>query len=270
MVNITSKQKNKMIDLKTKLSRRELTIGSWITIGSPSIAEIMANSGFDWLTIDMEHSAITLNVAQNLTRVIELCHCSPLVRIGDNDPVLIKRIMDTGAHGIIVPMINNRSEAERAVAATKYPPVGMRGVGLTRAQKYGYDFEGYKEWNQSNSIVIVQIEHIDAVNNLEEILSVNGVDGFLVGPYDLSASLGVPGDFDHSSLLEALDHISYISKQLGSLSGYHVIPTDFCFVEEKIEQGYQFIAHSLDILFLGNECRKSTSQWKNIIKKKIK
>ena len=259
-----------MIDLKTKLNRRELTIGSWITIGNPAIAEIMANSGFDWLTVDMEHSAITLNIAQDLIRVIELCNCSPLVRIGNNDPVLIKRIMDTGAHGIIVPMVNTRNEAEKAVEATKYPPIGKRGVGLARAQKYGSDFEGYRKWNQNNSIVIVQVEHIDSVNNLEDILSVNGVDGFLVGPYDLSASLGVPGNFDHPSFIEALKRISSVSKKLNALSGYHVIPTDFCFVEEIIKQGYQFIAHSLDIMFLGNECRKSISQWNKIRNKKEK
>jgi len=257
-----------MIDLKTKLNRRELTIGSWITIGNPAIAEIMANSGFDWLTVDMEHSAITLNITQEVIRVIELCNCSPLVRIANNDPVLIKRVMDTGAHGIIVPMVNTKYEAEKAVESTKYPPIGKRGVGLARAQKYGNDFEGYKQWNQENSVVIVQIEHIDAVNNLEDILSVNGVDGFLVGPYDLSASLGIPGNFEHPNLIEALDHISIVSKQLNSLSGYHVISTDFGFVEEKIEQGYQFIAHSLDILFLGNECRRSISLWNQTVKKK--
>ncbi|KPA10268.1 2,4-dihydroxyhept-2-ene-1,7-dioic acid aldolase, partial [Candidatus Magnetomorum sp. HK-1] len=108
---------------------------------------------------------------------------------------------------------------------------------------------------------------INAVNNLEDILSVNDVDGFLVGPYDLSASLGIPGNFDHPSLIEALNHISFVSKRLKSLSGYHVIPTDFSFVEEKIEQGYQFIAHSLDILFLGNECQRSISLWNKTIKK---
>ena len=257
-----------MNNIKTKLERRELTIGSWITMGNTSIVEIMATSGFDWLTIDMEHTSITLDIAQDLIRVIELCNCAPFVRISNNDPVIIKRVMDTGAHGIIVPMINTRSEAENAVAAAKYPPQGIRGVGLSRAQKYGNDFPGYREWNQKYSVVIVQIEHIDAVNNIEDILSVEGVDGFLIGPYDLSASLGVPGEFKNSNVLEALKHVSTVSKRLNALSGYHVIPTDFKYVEEKIEEGYHFIAHSLDILFLGDQSRQTVSLWKKTLERK--
>ena len=241
--------------LKEKLRNRELTIGSWITIGSTVVAEIMAKAGYDWLTIDMEHSAITIDIAQELIRVIELCGVTPLVRVGKNDANLIKRVMDAGAHGVIVPMVNTREDAENAVKSVKYPPRGFRGVGLARAQKYGADFEGYKQWNDKNSIVIVQVEHILAVENLEEILSVPGVDGFIIGPYDLSGSLGVPGEFDNPEVLDALKRVKEISEKKNALSGFHVIPpTDEAF-QEKVDEGYKFIAHSLDILFLGNSCR---------------
>src|SRR3989338_2009418 len=155
-----------MINLKEKLKNKNLTIGSWITIGHPSIAEIMVKAGFDWLAVDMEHSAITLEQAQTLIQVIELGGCVPLVRVEENNPTLIKRVMDTGAYGIIVPMVNNKSDAVKAVEAVRYPPLGKRGVGLARAQGYGISFEKYKKWLNTESVVIVQIEHIDAVRNL--------------------------------------------------------------------------------------------------------
>src|SRR5512136_2475206 len=154
------------MNLKQKLRKRALTIGSWITLGHPAIAEIMAKAGFDWLTIDLEHSAITLDQTQQLIQVIELCGVTPLVRVGENGPYLIKRVMDAGAHGVIVPMVNTAEEAKRAVDAVKYPPEGRRGVGLGRAQGYGFEFEKYRDWSREKSVVIVQIEHIDAINNL--------------------------------------------------------------------------------------------------------
>jgi len=243
--------------LKQKLKNCELTIGSWITIGHTAVAEIMARAGYDWLTIDMEHSAITVDIAQDLIRVIELCGVVPLVRVGENDPNLIKRVMDAGAHGVIVPMVNSKGDAEKTVASVQYPPKGFRGVGLARAQKYGADFEGYMKWNEQESIVIVQIEHIKAVENLEAILSVPGVDGFIIGPYDLSGSLGVPGQFDHPEMVKALNRVKDVSEKMNALSGFHVIPPEVEAFQEKIRDGYKFIAHSLDILFLGNGCRNS-------------
>ena len=248
--------------LKDKLKNRELTVGSWITIGSTVVAEIMAQAGFDWLTVDMEHSAITVEIAQELIRVIELCGVVPLVRVGKNEPNLIKRVMDAGAHGVIVPMVNSREDAEQAVRSVKYPPQGFRGVGLARAQKYGDDFEGYRQWNEKESIVVVQVEHIDSVNNLEDILSVEGVDGFIIGPYDLSGSLGVPGQFDHPDVVEALKRVCEVSREMNALSGFHVIPPDADVFEAKRKEGYKFIAHSIDILFLGQSCRDSIQRIK--------
>ena len=231
-------------DLKNSLMKRELTIGSWITLGHPSIAEIMAKAGFDWLVVDMEHSAIELGQAQNLIQVIELAGCVPLVRVGENNPNLIKRVMDAGAHGVIVPMVNTEEDAIRAVKAVKYPPVGTRGVGLARAQGYGTDFEGYRNWVNDKSIVIVQVEHIEAVTNLEKIL--------IIGPYDLSGSVGKPGEFDDPGVKEALKKVAETSKEFNALSGFHVVPPDPDQVKEKIEEGYSFIAYSLDTLFLAD------------------
>lgn len=246
---------NEKHTLKYKLRTHTLTIGSWITIGDPSIAEIMAKSGFDWLTVDMEHSAITLHEAQQLIQVIELSGCVPLVRVGNNDPNLIKRVMDAGAHGVIVPMVNNAKDAELAVKAVKYPPIGTRGVGLARAQGYGVDFEKYKYWVERESIVIVQIEHIDAVNNIEEIILTEGVDGFIIGPYDLSGSLGIPGEFNDPKVTESLEKVKKAAKKANIISGFHVVPPEIDLLEAKIEEGYRFLGYSLDSLFLAEACR---------------
>lgn len=245
------------MSLKNRLKTKEVTIGSWITLGHPSVAEIMAQSAFDWLVVDMEHSVITLSAAQQLIQIIELSGIVPLVRVGENNANLIKRVMDAGAHGVIVPMVNSKEDAINAVKSVKYPPIGFRGVGLARAQKYGSDFVGYKNWCERDSIVIVQIEHIDAVKNLEEILDVQGVDGFIIGPYDLSGSLGVPGQFDHPLVIDALRKVKEISQEKNVLSGFHVIPPKFEEVLMKIEEGYKFVAFSLDILFLGDHCSKN-------------
>jgi len=247
------------MNLKQRIRNKELTLGSWITLGHPAIAEIMVQAGFDWLTVDMEHSAITLHQAQQLIQTIDLAGGVPLVRVGSNDANQIKRVMDAGAHGVIVPLVNTKAEAEAAVQAVRYPPYGKRGVGLARAQGYGFSFESYKQWVEKESIVIVQIEHIDAVNNLEEILSVDGVDSFIVGPYDLSGSLGAPGDFDHPNMKEALKRIREVAGKMNKPKGYHVVAPQERLLLDKVEEGYTFLAFSLDTLFLGEHCRNSLS-----------
>lgn len=249
--------------LNKRLKNRELTIGSWLQIGSPIVAEIMAQAGFDWLVVDMEHSAIGISEAQSLIQIIDLAGCVPLVRLSNNDSTLIKRVMDAGSHGIIVPNVNSVEEAAAAVKATRYPPNGMRGVGLWRAQGYGFDFDEYKKWQKTESIVIVQIEHIEGVNNLEAILRTEGVDGFIIGPYDLSASLGIPGEFERPDFKIALDTVHRVSKQVNALMGTHVVMPDISTVKKRIDEGYRFIAYSIDTLFLGQSCRIDLGRIKN-------
>ena len=252
-----------MTGLKNKIKSLKPTFGSWITIGDPVVAEIMAKSGFEWLTIDMEHSAISLDKAQNLIRIIELSGCSPLVRVGENNPYLIKRVMDAGAHGVIVPMINNADDAKKAVNAVKYPPNGIRGVGLARAQKYGFDFNGYKKWLETESLIIAQIEHVEGVENLESIISVEGIDCCIVGPYDLSGSLGLPGEYNNPKVSSELQKIEKICLKNKMPLGFHVIPPDYKEVEKYLSKGYTFLAFSLDTLFLGTICSEQVNRLKN-------
>lgn len=241
---------------KKKIDTQQISIGSWITLAHPAIAEIMAKAGFDWLAVDMEHSVITVREAEELIRVIDLCGVVPLVRLSANDPVQIKRVMDAGAHGVIVPMVNSAAEAEQAISAVRYPPQGMRGVGLARAQGYGNSFDKYLDWVNKESVVIVQVEHIEAVNNLKAILAVDGVDGFIVGPYDLSGSLGVPGQFDHPLMKEAMQRIETVGAASGKAPGIHVIEPKPDELKSRIEQGYRFLAYSLDIRMLDCACRE--------------
>lgn len=249
--------------LKSKLAKRQLTLGSWITLAHPAIAEIMSGAGFDWLAVDLEHSVITIREAEELIRVIALSGVCPLVRLSDNDPVLIKRVMDAGAHGIIVPMVNSAADAERAVEAVRYPPKGKRGVGLARAQGYGASFESYKKWLDEESVVVVQVEHIEAVENLEAILSVDGIDGFIVGPYDLSASLGVPGQFDHRSMMEAIDRVRSTAIASDRAAGIHVVQPDVEELLQRVEEGYSFLAYSLDVRMLDAACRSGLDGIRN-------
>lgn len=245
---------------KTNLKSGQVSIGSWITLAHPAIAEIMVKAGFSWLTIDLEHSVITIREAEELIRVISLSGVTPLVRLTSNDSNQIKRVLDAGAQGIIVPMVNSKLDAENAVAAAYYPPKGTRGVGLARAQAYGAGFADYKAWlDNEGCTVIVQIEHINAVENAEEILSVHGVDGYIIGPYDLSASMGLAGQLDHPEVLAAIKQVRDLGKRLQKPGGVHIIEPDTQRLQQLIQDGFTFLAYSLDIRMLDVSCRAAMS-----------
>jgi len=243
----------------------DISIGSWITLGHISIAEILADSGFDWLCIDLEHTVIDYIEAEQLIIAIEAKGCTPYVRVGANDPLIIKRVLDAGAKGVIVPMINSKDDAQKMVDAVKYPPVGKRGVGLSRAQGYGFEFEQYAKKVNHEIKIIAQIEHVDAINNLEEILQIDEIDGTIIGPYDLSGSMGKPGKYDDADVKVMLKRYEEISKKVNKPMGYHVIKPDHKLVLEKIRVGYEFIAFSLDTLFLGTSCRAEINKIRKYI-----
>jgi 2-dehydro-3-deoxyglucarate aldolase len=241
--------------LKNKLRANALTIGSWITLGHPSIAEILASAGYDWLVVDLEHTTISIEQAGELIRVIDLCGVAPLVRLTSNHPDQIKRVMDAGAHGIVVPMVNSVDDAVHAVAATRYAPQGIRGVGLARAQKYGNGFSDYLQWQSDGPVVIVQIEHKDALDHLEAIFSVPGLDGFIIGPYDLSCSMGMPGEFERSEFKAAMNQILATGLRMKFPAGLHIVEPDPARLRQVIEEGYRFIAYSVDMRMLDVSAR---------------
>tara|TARA_B110000503_G_scaffold66306_1_gene103962 strand:- start:8980 stop:9714 length:735 start_codon:yes stop_codon:yes gene_type:complete len=234
---------------------RTASIGSWITINNSSIAEIMADAGFDWLCVDLEHSTIDYSETQQLILAIQSKGLRAFVRVGENNTRIIKRVLDAGADGIIVPSVNSALEAQKAVNSVKYPPEGKRGVGLARAQSYGFEFESYRDIKSKEITLIVQIEHINAIEELDSIIQTEGVDGTFIGPYDLSGSMGKPGDWGAVEVQKAISTYEETAKKYNKLMGFHVTPPDYLLVEEKIEKGYNFIAFGFDAMFLGTMVR---------------
>ncbi len=250
------------MNLKQKIRNRELTIGSWLTIPHQSIVEIMATAKFDWITIDIEHSAIGMENIMNTIAHIQAAGMKAFVRVYDNDEIVIKRVLDAGADGIIVPMIKSKAEAEKMISSVYYPPKGNRGVGLSRAQKYGIGFEEYQEKLEKEIVIIAQIEHIDAITNLEEILEVEEIDATLIGPYDLSASMGKPGKYHLPDVKKAIEKYDKICKSKNKPLGAHVISSDHSQTQDKIDLGYTFLAFSLDFFFLGDKAREEMEKLK--------
>ena len=231
------------------------SIGSWITTNNIVVAELMSSFSFDWLCVDLEHTATDYNDLLKLILSIQACNKKAYVRVGSNDPLIIKRALDIGADGVIIPMINNADDAKKAINSIFYPPLGTRGVGLFRAQGYGFDFENYRD-NKSKKIeFIAQIEHIEAINNLDSILSLENVHGTIIGPYDLSSSIGKTGQLDCKELNDLVTKYENISKKYDKKMGYHVVPVDYRKVKEKIALGYNFIAFGFDLNFLGSSIK---------------
>ena len=243
--------------IKDKLSRGEVTIGSWMSMAHVSIAEILAGAGYDWVVVETEHTAIDVSEVLRLLIAIERGGSVPLVRLAWNDPIQCKAVLDSGAAGVIVPMVNTKQDAERAVAAAKYPPDGIRGVGLARAHRYGESFDEYVKHANEDSLVVVQIEHVDAVEKIDEILSVPGIDATFIGPYDLSMSMGLPGQLRHPDVIAARQHVLEATRARGLAAGIHLVHPDQAAADlpDYVASGYRFIALGTDILFLGDSCR---------------
>lgn len=262
-----------MLAEKIKRLHKEgkVSIGTWLTMAHMSVAEILASVGYDWVMIETEHTSIDVSEVMRLIMAVEGRGAVPLVRVAGNDPIQVKAVMDAGAAGIVVPMVNTRSDAERAVAAVKYPPEGMRGAcGAQRGQGYGFGYSEYTDYingvNQ-HSLVIVQIEHIDAVNNIDSIVTVPGIDGTFIGPYDLSMSMGLPGQLDHPDVEAAKQQVLEVTRQQNLAAGIHIVhpPTAIEELKRCIVSGYQFIALGTDILFLANSCRSLATDARQII-----
>jgi len=236
--------------LKAKLASGTTTIGTWITLSSPAIAEIFARAGFDWVVIDLEHSAIGNAEAAEMIRVLDLAGIPPLVRLTGHNTDQVKRLMDAGAHGILIPDVRTPEEAKSAVQAVHYLPRGTRGVGLARAQGYGEAFDKYREWLESEAVVVVMIEHSEAVKRAEEILRVPGVDAFFLGPYDLSASLGVPGQLKHPDVVEAIERVRVAAKKCGRFGGLHQVDPQPEELRRWVKAGFTFMAYATDFGFL--------------------
>jgi 2-keto-3-deoxy-L-rhamnonate aldolase RhmA len=248
--------------LRGSLADGRVVLGSWLSFAFPPVTEMFARAGFDFLVIDQEHAAIGAADTLSMIQVIDLAGAEAWVRVGANDPRLIKRALDSGATGIVVPMVSTPEEAEAAVSASRYPPRGTRGAGLFRAQDYGLGFAEYRPRADSGTTVVVQIEHIDAVRNLESILAVPGIDAFMVGPYDLSGSVGQPGAYDHPDVTWALAEVERVMGVSSVPGGFHVVHSGDEELLRRLNGGYRLIAYGDDMVFLAEKLRHEAERMK--------
>jgi 2-keto-3-deoxy-L-rhamnonate aldolase RhmA len=234
---------------RDKLKTGDLLVGTLITLPAPEVAEIFSRAGFDWLFIDMEHSQLDPREAVHLIQAAgERSAC--ILRVPLNDEIWLKKALDTGCDGVLIPQVNSQADAERAMRFCKFPPQGTRSVGITRAQGYGADGEEYLRRANDDVAVIVQIEHRDAVAHLSEILEVEGIDAALIGPYDLSASMGLVGQLDAPEVKTAIEQVRITCKKAGMPLGiFSATTAGAC---RHLEEGYRLIAVSSDILMLVN------------------
>ena len=229
---------------------KEVCLGAWMQIGHCAVAEIFARAGFDWVCVDLEHGAIDLETMTNIFRTLDAFDCVPVARLPLNDPVWIHRSLDAGARGLIIPMVNSASEAEKAISEAKYPPRGVRGFGYSRANMHGMDFDSYIKEANNEIAMVMQIEHKNAIANLEEIARVDGVDGFFIGPLDLSGSMGITGQLDHPDMVAALDKYKKVCNDFDLSAGMHLVRPNEDTIQSSINQGYTLIALGLDNVFI--------------------
>ena len=240
---------------KDKLHQGQPVLGGWTLTGHPAVAEIMAAEGFDFLVADMEHTPISVEAFYHIALAAKGTDCDVLARLPSCDAVLAKQVLDLGAAGIIVPSVNTPAEAAQSVAMAKFPPAGIRGASLCRATGFGSRFSEYFQAHNDEVLVVVMLEHITAVQNADAILATPGLDAVLIGPYDLSASMGLAGQLQHPDVLAAQETILDACRRRQVAAGIHVVPVDAGEVRRRIQQGFRFIACGIDTLFVREGCR---------------
>jgi 2-dehydro-3-deoxyglucarate aldolase/4-hydroxy-2-oxoheptanedioate aldolase len=232
---------------RTRLKRKEALLGTLLTLPSPELAEVLALTGLDWLFVDMEHSTMDAAVAQAILQAVA-GRLDCLIRVPLNDEIWIKKALDTGATGIIVPQVNSPEEAQRAVRYSRYPPQGARSVGLARAHGYGTDLLSYLRRANDEVVVVVQAEHIQAVKHIDEIVQIEGIDAVLVGPYDLSNSMGLVGQVEHPEVQAAIERVRQVCQALGMPLG--IFSANIERTADLKDQGYNLLAVSTDALLV--------------------
>jgi 2-keto-3-deoxy-L-rhamnonate aldolase RhmA len=248
--------------VRKALIERKLTIGTWIQIGHPAVAEILANAGFDWIAADCEHTDIDIKGFAEVARGMHGRGAAPMVRVRENDTLAIRQVLDLGAQGVIVPLVNSAEEAKKAVQAAKYPPEGIRGFCFSRMNNWGVDFDDYARQANEDIAVVVMIESKQAVENIDEILEVEGLDGVFIGPYDMSGSYGVVGQTSHPILLEAYNTVVKACEKHNKSAGLHIVKPTSKAVNKAIEDGFTFIALGADIVFFDQGARTAINEAK--------
>lgn len=230
--------------VRHKIREGTPSVGTWLATGSPLAAEMLAHQGFDWLNVDMEHNAIDISQTQAIFQAIATTDCIPFARVPWNDPQIIKRVLDIGAYGVVIPTIQSEAEAEAAVGACRYPPDGYRGMGTIRGRLYGG--ADYAERANDEICVVLMLETWKAVEDADAILSVPGIDAVFIGPNDLAASMGLPLGLDNAHP----DHVAAVSAIREACERHGVPPGIHCAspeaVNARMAEGFKWIALSSD------------------------
>ncbi|MDA1016317.1 MAG: aldolase/citrate lyase family protein [Planctomycetota bacterium] len=243
-------------NFRSRLRNGETLLGTMVTLSTPSTAEILADVGFDWLFVDGEHGPLdTSDLLAILQTVSRRVAC--LVRVPVADEVSIKKVLDLGAAGVIAPQVNTAEHAANVVSWSRYSPVGTRGVGLARAHGYGLRFQEYVETANETVSVVVQAEHARAVDNIESIVKVEGIDAILLGPYDLAASLGKMGQVDDPKVVAAIKHVTQTCRAAGVPLGMFGVTAKA--LTPYLECGYTLIVGGVDTLMLGTSAKRMLS-----------
>lgn len=242
--------------LKQRLAQAAPTVGGWLTLGGSRLASVLAAAGYDWVALDLEHTGIGLGDAADCIAAVRAAGVPVLVRLPSHDATLIKRLLDAGADGLIAPNVATVADVDALYAAMHYPPRGRRGVGLWRAQGWGDTFDEYVRAWPSRAVLAIQIESAEGVANAAALLGHDAVDAALVGPYDLSASLGVPGDTRGPAVQEALASVRAAAAAADVPAGVHVVTPDPAHLRAVLDAGDRFVAYGTDVQLLLGEARR--------------
>jgi 2-keto-3-deoxy-L-rhamnonate aldolase RhmA len=240
-------------DFRARLLRGERLIGTMVTLASPEVGEALAGAGFDWLFLDAEHGALATRDLQALMQGAGAA-MPCVVRVEAAAEVPIKKALDIGAAGVIVPQVNSAAQAREVVRFAKYSPLGARGVGVARAHGYGLRLAEYLAGANEQVAVIAQVEHIDAVGQIEEIARVAGIDAVLIGPYDLSASLGRMGEVGHPEVLAAIDRVTDTCRAAGVPLG--IFGVSAAAIQPYLARGYTLLVAGIDTLMLAQAAQR--------------
>lgn len=231
-------------------------LGGWVMITHPTVVELYASEGFDWICLDMEHTSTDLRTMHECILAAKGTDVDMLVRLPSHEPSMAKRALDAGIDGIIAPCVNTADAARRIVAMTKFPPLGNRGASLARSTDYGRKFKSHFETHNDRVLVVVMLEHVDALDNLDEILEVPGIDATFIGPYDLSSSMGLPGQLDHPHVAAAQAKILATCRRHGIPAGFHIVQPNRMLLQQRLDEGFLFLGCGLDTEFILQGCRR--------------
>jgi 2-dehydro-3-deoxyglucarate aldolase len=245
---------DKLRTMRQALAAGGTSIGSWMQIPDASVAEIMGDAGFDWIAVDLEHGSMAVHQLPDLFRALELGNTLPLARLAQGGAVECKQALDAGAAGVIVPMVETADQLRAIANACRWPPAGTRGVGFSRANLFGKRFVEYEREAQA-PLLVAMIEHVRTIDRLPDILAVSGLDALFIGPYDLSASMGLTGRFDDPAFTDAMARIRSLAAAASVACGLHVVAPSREALRARIDEGYRFLAHSIDAVFLTSALR---------------